>query len=65
MKNKVIIGYVYSILNSQGNEMLLMSSFGTTRTKAKKNFNYQNQQRLAPVKHENKYLVHVTVMEEI
>jgi hypothetical protein len=64
MKNKVIIGYVYSILNSQGNEMLLMSSFGTTRTKSKKNFQHQNHQRLAPVKHENKYLVHVTVMEE-
>ena len=64
MKDKVIVGYVYSFLNHQGNEMLLMGSFGNTKTKSKKNFHFQNQQRLEHVKHYKKYLVHVQVMEE-
>jgi hypothetical protein len=64
MKGKVVVGYVHSILNKYGDEMLLMGSFGATKTKSKKNFNFQNQQRLQPVKSLNRYLVHVTVMEK-
>lgn len=64
MKGKVVVGYVHSILNKHGNEMLLMSTFGTTKTKSKKYFNFQNQQKLQPVKPVNRYLVHVMVMGE-
>ena len=64
MKGKVVVGYVHSILNKYGDEMLLMSSFGITKTKSKKYFNFQNQKKLEPVKPLNRYLVHVAVMEK-
>jgi hypothetical protein len=65
MLNQVLTGYVYSFVTPWEKERLLMASFGTSRTKAKKALNTHNQQRLQPVKPHKRYVVQVAVVEEI
>lgn len=65
MKDRIFSGYVYSYITRAGDERLVMASFGTTRTKSKKYFNYQNQNKLEPVKAHKRYAVQVHVVQEI
>jgi hypothetical protein len=63
--DKTIAGFVYSFITPWGDEKLVMSSFGTTKTKSKKAFNYQNQERKEKIDPYKRYSVHVQVMEEV
>lgn len=65
MKDQVVTGYVFSFITDFGAERLIMSSFGTTKTKSKRYFNHQNgligTKTLVPHK---RYKVEVRVIEE-
>ena len=66
MKDKTLNGFMYSYINFQGEEWLHTTSFGTTRTRAKRHFNAQNNlQRLEPVKPYKLYEVSIVVGKEI
>ena len=65
MKDKVINGFCFSYLTQDGDEILLVSSFGKSKTKAKRYFNTQNNQKLQPVKTHKFYAVQVVVGEMI
>jgi hypothetical protein len=60
---KKIDGFCFSYLTQDGDEILHVSSFGKSKTKAKRYFNTQNNQRLQPVKMHKFYSVQVVVGE--
>lgn len=61
-----IDGFMYSYIARDGHERMLASSFGATRSKAKKYFNAQNNlQRLEPVQPHKLYEVSIIVGNEI
>ena len=67
MIGQIIDGYVYSYITRVGNERLIMSSFGISRSKAKQHFEFQNQgkqkeDRLMPHK---RYAIQINVIDEL
>lgn len=59
-------GFMYSYIDYQGNEKLLTSAFGTTKSKAKRYFNSQNNiPKVQPVKAYKLYAVTISTVEEI
>lgn len=64
MKNKTLDGFAFSYCTENGREHMVMASFGTSKSKAKRNFNQQNQQKLAPIKPYKRYAVQVIVLDE-
>ena len=57
-------GFIWSYVGADGKERLHFSSFGATKTKAKKHFNAQNNlQRLEPIKPYKLYAVTITTTE--
>ena len=64
-QDEIISGYVFSYVTDRGNERLIMTSFGRTKTKSKRYFNHYNgligTKTLTPHK---RYLVEVRVVEE-
>jgi hypothetical protein len=65
MRDHVFAGYVYSYITKTGSERLVMGSFGTTKTKSKRYFKFQNQSKLEPLKPHKRYIVQVKVIEEV
>jgi len=65
-KNQMkITGFMYSFIAHNGQEKMVAASFGTSRTKAKKYFNVQNNlQRLEPIKPHKLYEVSIVVGAE-
>ena len=61
---KVFSGFMYSYITKMGGENLVMSSFGVTKTKSKKHFNHQNQNKLEPIKPYKRYAVQVSIIQE-
>jgi hypothetical protein len=58
-------GFMYSYIGADGKERMLITSFGATRTKAKRYFNAQNNlQRLQPIKPYKLYEVSIVVRTE-
>jgi hypothetical protein len=65
MNDTKLDGFMYSYIGADGKERILSASFGTTRTKAKRYFNAQNNlQRLQPVKPHKLYEVSIIVLSE-
>ena len=65
MNETKLDGFMYSYIGADGKERILSASFGTTRTKAKRYFNAQNNlQRLQPVKPHKLYEVSIIVIAE-
>ncbi len=62
-KDKILNGFCFSYLTQDGDELLHVSSFAKSKTKAKRYFNSQNNQRLQPVKMHKFYAVQVVVGE--
>jgi hypothetical protein len=59
-------GFMYSYIDYQGKEKLLTSAFGTTKSKAKRYFNTQNNiPKVQPVKAHKLYSVTIFTVEEI
>jgi hypothetical protein len=59
-------GFMYSFIDYRGQEKLLTSAFGKTKSKAKKYFNSQTHiPRLQPVKAYKLYAVTILTTEEI
>jgi len=59
-------GFMYSYIDYKGNEKLLTSAFGTTKSKAKRYFNSQTHiPKLQPVKAYKLYSVTISTTEEI
>jgi len=65
MNDTKLDGFMYSYIGADGKERILSASFGTTRTKAKRYFNAQNNlQRIQPVKPHKLYEVSIIVLSE-
>ena len=59
-------GFMYSFIDYRGQEKLLTSAFGKTKSKAKKYFNSQTHiPKLQPVKAYKLYSVTISTTEEI
>ena len=59
-------GFMYSYIDYKGEEKLLTSAFGTTKSKAKRYFNSQTHiPKLQPVKAYKLYAVTVLTTEEV
>ena len=59
-----VTGFMWSYLGLDGKERFAFSSFGETKTKAKRHFNFQNNsQRLEPIKKHKLYAVSMTFTE--
>ena len=59
-------GFMYSYIDYKGEERLLTSAFGTTKSKAKRYFNSQTHiPKLQPVKAYKLYSVIISTFEEI
>jgi len=59
-------GFMYSYIDYKGREKLVTSAFGTTKSKAKRYFNSQNNiPKIQPVKAHKLYSVTITTSEEI
>ena len=59
-------GFMYSFIDYRGQEKLLTSAFGKTKTKARKYFNSQTHiPKLQPVKAHKLYSVTILTTEEI
>jgi hypothetical protein len=59
-------GFMYSYIDYKGQERLLTSAFGTTKSKAKRYFNTQNNiPKVQPVKAHKLYSVTISTVEEI
>ena len=59
-------GFMYSYIDYKGQERLLTSAFGTTKTKARRYFNSQNNlQKVQPVKAYKLYSITISTVEEI
>jgi len=66
MINTSLDGFMYSYLDYKNRERLLTSTFGITKSKAKRYFGAQNNLiRLAPVRAHKLYAVTVSVNAEI
>lgn len=66
MNGTSLDGYVYSYLDYKNRERLLTSTFGTTKSKAKRYFGAQNNLiRIAPVRAHKLYAVTLSVNAEI
>jgi hypothetical protein len=65
MQGRKIAGYAYSFVTKMGKERIVMSSFGTSKTKASIYFNQQNQGKLEPIKRHKLYQVTVHIDKEI
>lgn len=61
---KTYSGFMYSYITKKGHENLVMASFGVTKTKSKKHFNYHNQGKLEPIKPFKRYEIQVSVIQE-
>ena len=64
MKDKILDGFAFSHRTEDGREHMVMASFGTSKSKAKRNFNQQNQQKLGPIQPYKRYAVQVIVLDE-
>ena len=65
MKDKILSGYVYSYLMDDGKERLIISSFGTTKSKLKRYFNRQNGLiGLKTLTRHKRYAVQIKVVAE-
>lgn len=59
-------GFMYSYIDYKGDERLLTSAFGTTKSKAKRYFNSQTHiPKLQPVKAYKLYAVTILTTEEV
>lgn len=66
MNGTSLDGYVYSYLDYKNRERLLTSTFGITKSKAKRYFGAQNNLiRIAPVRAHKLYAVTLSVTAEI
>ena len=67
MKGQIIDGYVYSYITRVGNERLVMSSFGISKSKAKQHFEFQNQgkERKDRVEPYKRYAIQIKVIADV
>jgi hypothetical protein len=65
VKGKVISGFCFSYLNRDGEECLHTSSFGKSKTKAKRYFNTQNIKKFDLIKIYKLYNIQIVVGEMI
>ena len=67
MKGETTYGYAYSYITRVGTERLVMASFGISKSKAKRHFEFHNQNKAREdrVEPHKRYVVQIKVIDNV